>query len=128
MMPDFSFAPYGYLTNMIDANMSGSSSVPRGWPVEREAIYAAGRRAPYAQKRRSLFWRGGVTHERRRERLRRGAQRAALVPLRLAPEGAAHDGTRQHQQRVREVMSDEHERVASRVVKLKGRAPAAKRL
>lgn len=66
MMPDFSFAPFGYLTNMIDANMSGSSSVPRGWPIEREAIYASGRRTSYAQKRRSLFWRGGVTHEQRR--------------------------------------------------------------
>ena len=66
MMPDFSFAPYGYLTNMIDANMSGSSAVPRGWPAEREAIYASGRRLPYAQKKRSLFWRGGETHEQRR--------------------------------------------------------------
>ena len=66
MMPDFSFAPYGYLTNMIDANMSAASSVPRGWAQEREAIYASGRRTPFAQKRRTLFWRGGETHEQRR--------------------------------------------------------------
>ena len=31
MMPDFSFAPFGYLTNMIDANMSAGVAVPRGW-------------------------------------------------------------------------------------------------
>lgn len=66
MMPDFSFAPYGYLTNMIDANMSGTSAVPRGWPIERQAIYEAGRRLPFGEKRRSLFWRGGETHEQRR--------------------------------------------------------------
>ena len=66
MMPDFSFAPFSYLTNSIGANMSTTVSVPRGWPEEREAIYRAGRRLPYPQKRRSLFWRGGQTHELRR--------------------------------------------------------------
>jgi len=66
MMPDFSFAPFGYLTNMIEVNMSGAASVPRGWPQEREAIYASGRRTPFAQKRRALFWRGGETHPQRR--------------------------------------------------------------
>ena len=66
MMPDFSFAPFSYLTNSIGANMSATLSVPRGWPEEREAIYRAGRRLPYQQKRRSLFWRGGQTHELRR--------------------------------------------------------------
>ena len=66
LMPDFSFAPFGYLTNMIDANMSSTSAVPRGWPIERQAIYAAGRRLPYAKKRRALFWRGGITHVQRR--------------------------------------------------------------
>ena len=66
MMPDFSFAPFSYLTNMIDANASAGFSVPRGWPEEREAIYRSGRRLPYAQKKRMLFWRGGVTHEQRR--------------------------------------------------------------
>ena len=66
MMPDFSFAPFGYLTNMIDANMSNSASVPRGWRVEREAIYRSGRRTPYSQKQRALFWRGGQTHTQRK--------------------------------------------------------------
>lgn len=66
MMPDFSFAPFSYLTNAISANASAAASVPRGWPEERAAIYAAGRRIPYAQKQRSLFWRGGETHEQRR--------------------------------------------------------------
>lgn len=66
MMPDFSFAPFSYLTNMIHANASAGFSVPRGWPEEREAIYRSGRRMPYSQKQRALFWRGGVTHEQRR--------------------------------------------------------------
>ena len=66
MMPDFSFAPFGYLTNMIDANMSRAAAVPRGWPKEREAIYRSGRRLPWEQKQRDLFWRGGETHVQRR--------------------------------------------------------------
>lgn len=66
MMPDFSFAPFSYLTNIIDANLSAALSVPRGWPVEREAIYRSGQRLPYSAKRRVLFWRGGETHEQRR--------------------------------------------------------------
>lgn len=66
MMPDFSFAPFSYLTNVIEANMSAKAVVPRGWPEEREAIYASGRRTPWRQKRRALFWRGGETHEQRR--------------------------------------------------------------
>lgn len=51
---------------MLEANMSASLSVPQGWPAEREAIYAAGRQARWADKRRSLFWRGGETHAQRR--------------------------------------------------------------
>ena len=66
MMPDFSFAPFSYLTNMIAANLSAAMSVPRGWAEERAAIYAAGKRLPYAAKQRTLFWRGGETHEQRR--------------------------------------------------------------
>ena len=66
MAPDFSFAPSAYLTNGIDANMSEGVSVPRGWPAEREAIFSAGRRTPWREKRSVLFWRGGETHPVRR--------------------------------------------------------------
>lgn len=66
LMPDFSFAPLAYLTNMLDANLSASLAVPRGWPAEREAIYAAGRRIPWSSKTSTLFWRGGATHNLRR--------------------------------------------------------------
>ena len=52
MMPDFSFAPFGYLTNMIDANMSRAAAVPRGWPKEREAIYSSGRSMPWNEKKK----------------------------------------------------------------------------
>ena len=66
MMPDFSFAPFSYLTNTLDANMSANAAVPRGWPAERHAIYSAGRRLSWDLKRRALFWRGGQTNEQRR--------------------------------------------------------------
>ncbi|KAL1500667.1 hypothetical protein AB1Y20_013314 [Prymnesium parvum] len=67
LMPDFSFAPLSYLTNMLEANMSAALSVPQGWPAERQAIYAAGKRRRWREKEPSLFWRGGETHVQRRE-------------------------------------------------------------
>ena len=84
MMPDFSFAPFSYLTNMIDANASSALAVPRGWPQEREAIYRAGRREPYSGKQRSLFWRGGQTHEQRRVYSNAIVERTVRLPAGVA--------------------------------------------
>ena len=46
--------------------MSSSVAVPRGWPEERRAIYAAGQQIRWSAKRPALFWRGGETHPMRR--------------------------------------------------------------
>jgi len=84
MMPDFSFAPFGYLTNMIEANFSGVAAVPRGWPEEREAIYWSGRRTPFLDKQRALFWRGGETHEQRRVYSGAITKKSIMLPREVA--------------------------------------------
>lgn len=55
-----------YLTNALIADPTASFDVPRGWPVERAAIFAAGQRTAWRNKKRALFWRGGETHAQRK--------------------------------------------------------------
>ena len=65
LMPDYSFSSTIYLTNSLINMSNQTSALPQGWPDERASVYQAGIRAEWATRRKTLFWRGGLTHPQR---------------------------------------------------------------
>ena len=84
-MPDYSFASTVYLTNAL-VNMSEGSALPQGWPDERASVYQAGIRAKWAERRQTLFWRGGLTHPQRQKYADGLNARRLRLPGGLAPD------------------------------------------